>query len=235
MVATAPNLATINPLSHSKNKLSSRLRGAFSQAGESNLANLVSNLALSEGSTPAINTSQALETLDQVISQVETTTLSTATVDCQSKPGDLGSLPQAVVQATLSQTDTLNPTKPARVAKETIEVNTTNPLETASANQQAIEVEKAKEMEIPVEVESYMQQVVDSKDQLPEEIVVADDKANLTVKDYPKMPVVVLPITPQQDEDGQKKPTNHSLRWLVELSHKLMKIFSGAVIYREEE
>jgi len=247
MVATAPNLATIDPSSHAKNKLSSRLRGAFSQGLSPTLNNFTQPVAGSPAlSEPVINTSQALDTLDQVISQVEATGVAQqievndqqpviSEGDLNDQSNDLGPLPQATVQAALSQTDTLNPVTPARIAKETIEVKTTNPLETASANQQAIEVEKAKEMEIPVEVEAYVQKVVDSKDQLPEEIVVADDNANLTPKDYPKMPVVVLPLTPQQDEEGQKKPASYSLRWLVELSHKLMKIFSGAVIYREEE
>ena len=47
-------------------------------------------------------------------------------------------------------------------------------------------------------------------------------------------PVVVLPITEKQKTEAKKKGLNFSLRWLAEWADKIKKIFSGAVLYKEE-
>jgi len=47
-------------------------------------------------------------------------------------------------------------------------------------------------------------------------------------------PVVVLPITERQQELAKKKGVHFSLRWLAEWADKIKKIFSGAVLYKEE-
>ena len=53
---------------------------------------------------------------------------------------------------------------------------------------------------------------------------------------FPKQikPVVVLPITERQKEEAKKKGIHFSLRWLAEWAEKIKKIFSGAVLYKEE-
>lgn len=47
-------------------------------------------------------------------------------------------------------------------------------------------------------------------------------------------PVVVLPITERQQHLAKKKSIHFSLRWLAEWADKIRKIFSGAVLYKEE-
>lgn len=144
----------------------------------------------------------------------------------------LQAMAQAVPQVAMAQTDTLNPAQATTSVKEQesplakLEINTSSGV---------TEAEPSKEMELPVEVESYVQQVVDHQNQIPEEIVVADDGASISTKSYPSQPVVVLPITEEEEKEGIKKSPEHSFRWLVEFSRKVMKIFSGAVIYKQEE
>jgi len=50
----------------------------------------------------------------------------------------------------------------------------------------------------------------------------------------PIKPVVVLPITERQKQLAKKKGVHFSLRWLAEWAEKIKKIFSGAVLYKEE-
>lgn len=47
-------------------------------------------------------------------------------------------------------------------------------------------------------------------------------------------PVVVLPITEKSKEEAKFKSTKYSVRWLWEWCKKVAKMFSGAVIYKEE-
>lgn len=47
-------------------------------------------------------------------------------------------------------------------------------------------------------------------------------------------PVVVLPITAKSKEEAQFKTTQYSVKWLWEWCKKIAKVFSGAVVYKEE-
>lgn len=47
-------------------------------------------------------------------------------------------------------------------------------------------------------------------------------------------PVVVLPITAKSKEEAKFKTTKYSVKWLVEWCKKIAKMFSGAVVYKEE-
>lgn len=47
-------------------------------------------------------------------------------------------------------------------------------------------------------------------------------------------PVVVLPITAKSREEAKFKSTKYSVKWLWEWSQKIIKMFSGAVVYKEE-
>jgi len=143
--------------------------------------------------------------------------------------------PQAVT-TTLKQTEekNLNPSNPVSSAKEKLEVGKT--LDTTSidvSGAQVVEIEK--NPEIPVEVESFLHRVEDHVDQAPQEIVIADGTVETTNANYPTTPVVILPITKQEEKKGKRKSTKHSFRWLVEWSHKIIKLFAGKVIYRQEE
>ncbi len=47
-------------------------------------------------------------------------------------------------------------------------------------------------------------------------------------------PVVVLPITVKSKEEAKFKSTKYSVKWLLEWCEKVAKMFSGAVVYKEE-
>jgi hypothetical protein len=95
-------------------------------------------------------------------------------------------------------------------------------------------VEHEKTPEVPAEVEKYIKKVEDKKVRAPEEIVVANQASSVQDdQKYVSEPVVVLPITPEVEAQGKKKPPKFSVRWLVEWSHKIVKMFSGRAIYRQ--
>lgn len=93
--------------------------------------------------------------------------------------------------------------------------------------------ETAPTPELSPEVESYLQKVEDSKDMAPPEVVIADgSQTQPAERNYPAQPVVVLPITPEEEKTGERKSAKFSVRWLVEWSRKLMKMFTGKVVYQ---
>lgn len=96
-------------------------------------------------------------------------------------------------------------------------------------------VEQSLTPEISPEVESFIEHAQNLEDQLPQEIVVADNQEVSAVTHYPKQPVIVLPITEEQYKKGKKKSPKLSFRWLIEFSIKIMKKFSGKVIYKQME
>ncbi len=139
----------------------------------------------------------------------------------------LDSLDQADVQ--------LNPPAPTSTgAKEAAEANTSPDLSPFDVG--AIQyVEQEKSPEIPVEVEGYLQKVEDIADQKPPEIFIADGTQESDTATYPSRPVIVLPITEEIEDAGLKKNHTFSIRWLVEWSQKIIKMFAGKVIYRQEK
>jgi hypothetical protein len=97
-------------------------------------------------------------------------------------------------------------------------------------------VEQERSPELTPEVAEYLQHVENHADQAPLEIVVGEDQQQVpAATNYPKQSVVVLPITQEIEKEGIKQSPKQSLRWLVEWSHKLMKKFSGKIIYRQVE
>lgn len=146
------------------------------------------------------------------------------------------SVPHGVVQAVDQATDTLNPQRGStRSAKEAIEPSTALDAQAIdiSSGMQAIEQEK--NPEIPVEVESFLQRVEDHHETAPTEVVIADGTSEVPSNAYPSQPVIVLPITQSEEKEGAKKSPKFSFRWLVEFSHKIVKMFTGKVIYRQDK
>lgn len=136
--------------------------------------------------------------------------------------------------------DPLNPSNPTPVGQAKKEVYTPGPA-VAEAPAPSVEypsgvqsVEQEKPPEISPEIESFMKHAEQQPDQLPQEIVIADNQEVSSVAHHPKQPVVVLPISAQDQAEGKNKDYKYSIRWLVEWSVKIMKKFSGKVIYREE-
>lgn len=192
-------------------RLQNRLRSTFSSSSQLNLG------AVKSTTTTSID---QLDVLDQVLSELE--------------ESSSGVLAQAVPGATLQATDTLNPTVPTASLKE-VEASATpdiGPVE-AGAGLQQVEFEPS--VELPVEVESYLKKVEDHQEQIPAEIVIADGTTEISGVHQPaQKPVVVLPITQAEEEEAIKQPLHWSVRWLAEWSRKIIKMFAGKVIYRQE-
>ncbi len=107
----------------------------------------------------------------------------------------------------------------------------TNAIEQA-ASIQYVEAEKSPELSL--EVEKYINEVREDQGKAPKEIVIADLAQDLPAESqFIAEPVIVLPITPEIEKKGKSKSPKFSLRWLVEWSQKIIKIFSGKVIYRD--
>ncbi|MBU0974663.1 hypothetical protein KKD03_03095 [Patescibacteria group bacterium] len=141
--------------------------------------------------------------------------------------------PQAVPIAIEQSTETLNPVNPTRIAKEKLISSATLDSAPIDDGGGVALVEHEKMPEIPVEVESFLHRVEDHQDQAPREIVVADGTVETSKANYPSTPVVVLPITQEEEKQGQKKSFKFSFRWLIEWSHKVIKLFAGKAIYKE--
>lgn len=145
-------------------------------------------------------------------------------------PGMAQVMPQVIDQAT----DTLNPQGVySGVRKEMPLEGATalNPVE-ASASVQVVENER--NPEIPVEVEAYLQKVEEHADQELQEVVISGDANQVSTRPYQAQPVVVLPISPEEEKTGKGKSAKFSIRWLVEFSRKIMRVFAGETIYRQE-
>lgn len=146
------------------------------------------------------------------------------------------SVPHGVVQAVDQATDTLNPQQlSTRSAKEAIEPTSALDVQSFDINSGMQAIEQEKNPEIPVEVESFLQRVEDHHETAPTEVVIADGTAEVPSNAYPSQPVIVLPITQSEDAEGAKKSPKFSFRWLVEFSHKIVKMFTGKVIYRQDK
>ena len=143
-------------------------------------------------------------------------------------------MPQALNQVAMKQ-DSLQQSATSTTQKEAAEsVNLDQIAVDAARGAQLVEVEP--QPEIPPEVESYLQKVDERTDTAPQEIVIADGSQTVPTKHpYPSQPVVVLPITKDEEKEGIKKSPKFSIRWLVEWSRRLMKVFMGKIIYRPTE
>lgn len=144
----------------------------------------------------------------------------------------------AVAEATTDQDfdGTLNPLHPVSGgAKEVAPINVTveRPAVDVVPGMQAAEVEKTNEL--PPEVEGFLKTVEDHHDQIPQEIVISNPQTGQALPRVMAQPVIVLPITPEVEEEGKKKKVHYSVRWLVEWSWKIMKVFSGKVVYRKAD
>ena len=203
----------------------------------SDSARIMSRLRSSFSTTPGlslkpispVNTIKGkLNVLDGVLTKIEQSVLDSSVA------ASAGTIAQAIPQATLDVTDTLNPTQLTTSLKETVR-NVSPDISSVEAGSGLQQIEYEPSPELPVEVESYLRKVEEHQDQALNEVVIADGTTVPSVA-HPsiKKPVIVLPITAEEEKVGQKKPLYLSIRWLVEWSKKIMKMFAGEVIYKQE-
>lgn len=178
------------------------------------------------------STQDQLAALDTVLTQVEAQLAAQQPAPVTPSPAIAAAMPLAIDQAT----NTLNPPTPGgTTAKEAIDRGThvEQPPVDAGTGIQVVEVEPTPE--ISPEVAEYLQRVEQNDQQQPQEIVIAGDTAQLIPQAPTLKPVIVLPITPEVEAAGAKKNPQWSVRWLVEWSRRLMKMFSGKILYADSE
>lgn len=92
--------------------------------------------------------------------------------------------------------------------------------------------EHERQPEISPEVESYLQHIEDTQTTPVDEL--AKLIPEVATKPEPKSTelVRVLPVTKDAAAAGRKKSAKFSIRWLVEWSDKIIKMFKGKAIYR---
>lgn len=97
----------------------------------------------------------------------------------------------------------------------------------------SIEVSPAKELE--PEVESTQEKIAQQKITALQETVVATDKMPPVQPNTVSQPVVVLPLSEKGMNEGQKKSTEHSIRWLYEWCVRQIRKFKETlVVYRDK-
>lgn len=129
-------------------------------------------------------------------------------------------------QNNLSSIDAAEPTKIA----ETAPMAETASSEEVAANPELAELSKELQ-EVSKETKEQRDQAEIKQKQQEISNLAATASAPVVVSDKP---VVVLPITAKSKEEAKFKSTKYSVKWLVEWCEKIAKVFSGAVVYKEE-
>jgi len=194
---------------------------------------LTSTLQTSTGETSGVlDSQQALDLLNQAIDEVE--------VDRQTKSEAVSSQGQKErsVQADLPlENVAVNSTEVAKseeLPEAQLEASGEAPAE-ASAE---IELNPKTELaELGQEISELGKEVKEQRDQeevKAQQAAINDLATSATAVVSDVKPVVVLPISEEKQRQAKYKSTNFSLHWLAEWAKKISKIFSGAVIYKEE-
>ena len=143
---------------------------------------------------------------------------------------------QAVLSTLQQAPGTLNPANPAPAsAKETFERPAAPDASSIDAGGAVQQVEVERNPELPVEVEGFLQRVEDFSAKQVQEVVIADGTNEQAAVTYPSRPVIILPITQDEEQKNKRKSPRNSIRWLIEWSHKVIKMFAGKVLYKTEE
>lgn len=145
------------------------------------------------------------------------------------QPRPLAAMNALLTQAA-TQEDPLNPANPTSSAKEVSPVGIEFSGELPGGMQS---VEELRSVEVAPEVEKYIEEVREDISQLPHEVVVADQKMTQPTAGYAAQPVIVLPMTEEEFKEAGKAPPTTSRRWLKEWTEKIVKIFSGSVVFRQ--
>lgn len=127
--------------------------------------------------------------------------------------------------------DSLNPQYPSPSTKENPLVVSPDMVTELPPGVQSIE--ELRSAEISPEVEKYIEEVREEVSQLPKEVVVADQSVTVPSGGFVSQPVIVLPMTQDELDAGAKAPPTESKRWLAEWTKKIIKMFTGRVVFRE--
>ena len=204
-----------------------------------NLAQFLTAQSLSgDKSTKLISNQQALDLLENVINEVEQQRLVPPASSAQSpqkeliRPADTVTpetqLDLAEVdnsQAEIQVASEKTPSTEQRVSEKAPAAELIKSSEASEIKELGQELSEIKEVDREQEAKELAQKQQSAIDQLAGQAQTAPSQLK---------PVVVLPITEKQKIEAKKKGLHFSLRWLAEWADKIRKIFSGAVLYKEE-
>lgn len=143
---------------------------------------------------------------------------------------DQAALGQLAVSIDPNENSTLNPPTPVGSAQKE-SLLSTSVAEIHPGMTSTVEVEPQKELS--PEIESFIEEVTDHQNQLPQEIVIADGNVSLSPMQYPAQPVIVIPMTEEKAIEAEKKGPEFSIKWLVKYCEKVIKMFHN-VIYTNQ-
>jgi len=93
--------------------------------------------------------------------------------------------------------------------------------------------QEAEEVEIPKEVESWLEKIEKKEAKVPK---VTDDQGQMIIKATEEEEIkVVLPMSKKQFAVGLKEKTGKATRWLAEQCFRLIKIYKGKVRFKKGE
>ena len=191
-----------------------------------------------------VNETASAQTSSQVVPPVATPAVTANPGMAQDPPaqpavplaGEPDVSAQAVISTIQTTEDPLNPLNPAPAsAKENFERPAAPDAASLDVGGAVQQVEVERNPEVPIEVEGFLQRVEDFSVQEPQEVVIADGTSEQASTNYSSRPVIVLPISAEDEQKGKNKSPKYSIRWLIEWSHKVIKMFAGKVIYRQVE
>lgn len=181
-------------------------------------------------------TDQALDVLEEALIEVEQRSISTQSQPTtQSSVSDsTASIGDQVVSQVVSQV-----AQQAELSYQTSGAKEQSPISLEAVDEVGsglvAEAESIPEPELSPEVSAYIQKVTHQRPQVHTVQVHHDDiSLDPPVDAAQPQPVVVLPISSQDQVEGSKKSTQFSIRWLVEWSQKMMKVFVGKAVYRDD-
>lgn len=230
-----------------KTQLINKLRTSFSDPSQNffSAADDQSLIANNQLSTDP-STTQKLAVLEQVLDEVElknpiVQSIDSAVFDNTHNDAQVSLKPARKELEPSKQLDEpAADLAPVETVTETVTEPVTEPEDQIQAeSKKAVEVVEAvpsvPEEEIAPEVAVYLERVQDHEEEAPKEVVLATGIEDLPSEAHPPVakPVIVIPITPQTAKEAKNKSPKYSIRWLWEFCKKMMRMFKGAVIYRE--
>ncbi len=190
----------------------------------------------SDKSTNLISNQQALDLLEDAINEVEQQRQPTSSAQSRQKelirPADTAAPETQVDLAELENSQPETQAAPEKTPSTEQQASEKAPVAELIKSSEASEIrELGQELNEIKEVdrEQENQELAKKQQSAIDQLAGQAQTAPSQVK-----PVVVLPITEKQKIEAKKKGLNFSLRWLAEWADKIRKIFSGAVLYKEE-
>jgi hypothetical protein len=187
-----------------------------------------------------LSNNQALDLLEEAIGEVEDQrSKPTASLTRASRQKELDQSASKVISESIDDSlnsEKLSQTELQPIAKQESQIEKQTSSEQPVSAEAVKSSESAEIAEIGQELAEIKEDDKEQEEKLAKKQQAAIDQLANQAQTSPKQvkPVVVLPITERQKEQAKKKGVHFSLRWLAEWAEKIKKIFSGAVLYKEE-